>query len=305
MQELNQDGIGIFKWTRWVRTAAILAAFLRIAAPCGSAEAPPDLKDPGNWKWNDPRDLKIPGLHHGTIESASMNRTVGFNIYLPPQYDREPGRRFPVVYYLHGSTGTESSDAGFANFVQAEVVAGSIDPVIYVFPNGGAESGYRDWPDGNVKAETLIIRELIPRIDADYRTIAGSGARGICGFSMGGQGALRLALKYPNLFCTAGSLAAGLEKTPDEHGGDNCYQLASKLDESQRAALFLYLVIGDEDFLFSRHGPFISHLHDLGIRYTYVVHSGVKHDLGAYSRLSARGMIEHISRELARHGGHP
>jgi len=139
--------------------------------------------DPASgWKWNDPQDLKLTGVRHGTLESASMKRTVGFNIYLPPQYETEPSRHFPVVYFLHGSTGTESSDVWLAHFVQVEVAAGRIEPVIYVFPNGGAESEYRDWPTGSVKVETLLIRELIPFIDREYRTITRPGARAISGF---------------------------------------------------------------------------------------------------------------------------
>jgi len=93
------------------------------------------------WKWNDPREKLPPGVQHGTIESPSMMRTVGFNVYLPPEYTAEPERRFPVVYFLHGAGGTESSDVGFAYRVHSEVKAGTIPPVIYVFPNGGAKSG--------------------------------------------------------------------------------------------------------------------------------------------------------------------
>ena len=189
--------------------------------------ADPDTKDPNTWRWNDPRDLGIPGLRHGTIESASMRRAVGFNIYLPPQYEKEPNRRFPVVYFLHGSTGTEGSDAGLARYVDAAISAGRIAPVIYVFPNGGADSYYRDWPGNYVRAETMLIRELLPFIDQHYRTIDRSSARGICGFSMGGSGAIRLVLKYPGLFCTAASLAGAIDKTPEDFGGDNCYRHAS------------------------------------------------------------------------------
>jgi enterochelin esterase-like enzyme len=290
---------------RLLRTLVILTPLWLLPIVASAADGPRKEPDPSTWKWNDPRDLKIPGMHHGTIESASMKRTVGYNIYLPPQYEEEPGRRFPVVYYLHGSTGTESSDAGFARYVHAEVVAGSIGPVIYVFPNGGAESGYRDWPDSYVRAETLIIGELIPYIDREYRTVASPGARGICGFSMGGGGAMRLALKYPNLFGTAASLAASLEKSADDFGGDNCYRHASALDQNERDHLYLYFVVGGDDFLFPRHGPFLEHLRELGIRYTYVVHSKVKHDLGVYSELSGRAMIEHLSREIARNCGRP
>jgi endo-1,4-beta-xylanase len=292
-------------FVRILRTVLILALFWLLPITAKGADPAKKEPDPNTWKWNDPKDLNIPGMHHGTIESASMKRTVGFNIYLPPQYEQEPTRRFPVVYFLHGSTGTESSDAGLARYVHAEIVAGSIAPVIYVFPNGGAESGYRDWPDSYVKAETLIVDELIPFIDSEYRTVAQPGSRGICGFSMGGEGAIRLSLKYPKLFGTAASLAAGLPQTAEDIKGDNCYRYASTLDPDERARLFLYIVIGEDDFLFPRHGPFVAYLKELGVRYTYVVHSKVKHDLGVYTELSGRGVIEHLSRELARNCSRP
>jgi endo-1,4-beta-xylanase len=233
-----------------------------------------------------------------------MRRTVGFCLYLPPQYEKEPNRRFPVVYFLHGSTGTESSDAGFARYVDAAISSGRVAPVIYVFPNGGAGSFYRDWPDSYVRAETMLIRELIPFIDQHVRTIDQSSARGICGFSMGGSGAIRLVLKYPGLFCTAASLAAAIDKTPEDFGGDNCYRHASALTSKQRDSLYLLMVIGGDDFLLPRHEPFLRHLKDLGIRYTYVVHSNVGHNLGKYTELSGEALIEHLARELAK-GGNP
>ena len=62
----------------------------------------------------------------------------------------------------------------------------------------------------------LRVRFLIfaLHIDQEYRTINRSAARGICGFSMGGGGAMRLTLKYPDLFGAAASLAASLEQSP-------------------------------------------------------------------------------------------
>jgi endo-1,4-beta-xylanase len=285
-----------------LRKLPLLMIFLGFGAigPGRALAADPDNKDPNTWRWNDPRDLGIPGLRHGTIESTSMRRTVGFNIYLPSRYEKEPNRRFPVVYFLHGSTGTESSDAGLARYVDAEISSGRISPVIYVFPNGGADSYYRDWPGNYVRAETMLIRELLPFIDGHYRTIDQSSARGICGFSMGGSGAIRLVLKYPELFCTAAALAAAIDKTPEDFDGDNCYRHASALTQKQRDGLYLLMVIGGDDFLLPRQEPFLRHLKDLGIRYTYVVHSNVGHNLGKYTELSGNAMIEHMSRELSK-----
>ncbi len=260
--------------------------------PCAAAE------DPETWKWNDPKDFNIPGLRHGVIESAAMKRTVGYNIYLPPQYENEPARRFPVVFFLHGAGGTESSDAGLAYTVHAEVKAGTIPPVIYVFPNGGKTSGYRDWTNGNVKSETLLLHELLPHIDREYRTIPKPEARGICGFSMGGGGALRLSLKHPDVFGSAASLAAAVEKTADANGGDNAYRHAAALTREQKDSLRLLLVIGEDDFLYKLHPPFLQHLKDQGVAYTLVTHSKIGHDLGKLTQMSGAGMIWHLARQI-------
>lgn len=255
--------------------------------------------DPSDsWTWNAPNPPQIPGVVHGTIESGSMKRTVGYNIYLPPDYEKETERRYPVVYFLHGAGGTESSDVGLAYQVHEQVKAGVIEPVIYVFPNGGKTSGYRDHPQANIKSETLILRELMPHIDKNYRTIAKPESRGICGFSMGGGGALRLMLKHPDLFGAAASLAAAIDEKPDANGGDNVYQHASKLDPAKREKIRLYMVIGDEDFLYKRHPPFLQHLKELKIPSTLVVHSKVGHNLGVLNKLSATEMIRHMAREL-------
>lgn len=255
-------------------------------------------EDPETWKWNDPKELKIPGLRHETIESASMKRTVGYCIYLPPQYEKEPERRFPVVFFLHGAGGTESSDAGFARLVHAEVTGGTIAPVIYVFPNGGKTSGYRDWTNANVKSETLLVRELLPHIDQVYRTQAKPETRGICGFSMGGGGALRLSLKHPELFGSAASLAAAIEKSAEANGGDNSYQHATALAKQRKDALRLFMVVGEDDFLFKVHSPFAQHLKETGIACTLVTHSKVGHDLGKLTALSGADLIRHLARQM-------
>ena len=255
---------------------------------------------PDDWKWNDPRDVGVPGMSHQTIESNSMQRTVGYQIYLPPQYETEPDRQFPVVYFLHGAGGTESSDAGLAWRVHAEVAASRIAPVIYVFPNGGQRSGYRDSKTSYVRSETMLINELLPHIDTTYRTIDSPDARAVCGFSMGGGGSTRLLLKYPHLFGAAAGLAPALAQNTEAGDGDNCYQHASALTENQCEKLRLYYVIGDDDFLLNRQAPFQKHLKELGIKYTFVLHSGVGHNLGLLTELSADSMIRHLDREMTR-----
>ena len=161
----------------------------------------------------------IPGLRHQTFESRFMKTAVGYNVILPPSYEREKARRFPVVYWLHGGGGNESSSLFTAKNWRDLYGKGDagIDEVILVYPNG-FRSGYMDHADGTTMVESMIIKELIPRIDATLRTIAKREGRAVHGFSMGSSGALRFAIKYPHLFCSAaagGGGAIDLEKTQD------------------------------------------------------------------------------------------
>ena len=129
-----------------------------------------------------------------------MNVNVGFNIYLPPQYSKENQQRFPVIYYLHGIKGNESSYLDYARLLDEAIKSGAVPPMILVFANGGETSFFSDSPDRTVMGETVVIRELIPHIDQHYRTIASAAGRSVHGFSMGGFGALKFAFKYPDLF---------------------------------------------------------------------------------------------------------
>jgi endo-1,4-beta-xylanase len=183
-----------------------------------------------------------------------------------------------VVYFLHGAGGTETSDAGgFSGLLAKEIEARRIPPVICVFPNGGM-SGYADRPEQKVMMETFLIRELIPEIDRSYRTIAMREGRSLCGFSMGGGGAIRLAVKYPDLFCAAGSWAAAL----GSRGGESASDLAQKNAEKIRGRVKLLLIVGDKDQTYPGHVPVLKTLEELKIPYTYHELAGVGHDLGAY-----------------------
>src|SRR4029079_838014 len=88
--------------------------------------------------------------------------------------------------------------------------AQKVPPLIHVHAFGGRNSNFCDSFDGQVMGETVIIRELIPHIDATYRTRPTREGRAIQGFSMGGQGALRLAVQYPELFGSAVGFASGV-----------------------------------------------------------------------------------------------
>lgn len=126
---------------------------------------------------------------------------VSYSIYLPPDYDDRAGR-YPVVYHLHGLGGSHTgphTQSVPAAFEQA-YASGLIERVIIMFPNAYTNSFWADSINGDKPAESNLVQELIPHVDATYRTRAARHGRIVQGFSMGGFGAAKFASKFPDLF---------------------------------------------------------------------------------------------------------
>jgi enterochelin esterase-like enzyme len=168
-------------------------------------------------KWvNEPKTTLPRGVIHKTFFSKALNADVGYLVYLPPDYETSPGRRYPVIYNLHGAGGNELHSLEEAQFLDEGIRTGKLPPMIMAMPNGGIATMYQDSYDGKWPAETLIIREFIPFIDKSYRTVARREGRAIEGFSMGGRGATRLAMKYPEMFCSLFDQSGNVVHTSEE-----------------------------------------------------------------------------------------
>jgi pimeloyl-ACP methyl ester carboxylesterase len=110
------------------------------------------------------------------------------SIYLPPDYYKS-NLHYPVVYLLHGYGGEDSStmaDIGFQDLIDAAILAGRIKPFILVPLTG-------NWSD-------YIAKDVVDYADQHFRTIRNRDSRGICGISMGGNGALKIAMLFPKVF---------------------------------------------------------------------------------------------------------
>lgn len=153
--------------------------------------------------WVNQLDPAIKHAEHFVLESQALGHGVGVSVHLPSDYISST-KRYPVIYFLHGVGGDETSDIeGFMSFLQPLIERYALPEPIVVFPNGGS-SQYQG------QVEPMIIEELIPYIDNRYRTIAQTESRIATGFSMGGAGAVRLAIRYPNVFGGAASWAGGM-----------------------------------------------------------------------------------------------
>lgn len=198
--------------SRGLLLPAALLLFLLWLRPAGAQEI----------RWSQQCKLPDqPGLSWHSFRSESMDVDVGYTIYLPPGYDdpANAARRYPSIYFLHGGNGSEcnyhNTMGKSPHSIVSLVASGAIPPTILVFPNGGRGEflGYRDWPGDCAEtkrcAETVIFEELIPHVDATYRTIPDGRKRGLWGFSLGGYGTWRGGLVHADQFCALVPLAVG------------------------------------------------------------------------------------------------
>lgn len=134
---------------------------------------------------------------------------------LPPSYDQDKTRRYPVLYYLHGLGDNEQSlvNGGGWNLYEDLLAQNKVGEYIIVTPNG-FRSFYINSKDGKFLYEDFFIKEFLPAIERKYRVRVGRGGRGIMGVSMGGYGAFHYAFKYPQKFISVSGHMSALRETP-------------------------------------------------------------------------------------------
>jgi len=150
-------------------------------------------------------------------------------VYTPPDYDKHPGKRFPVLYLLHGYNENETgwSHQGRAGLIMDNLIAeGKVTPFIIVMENSAAPVGPGLAPRGAPPAGTpprgggrglfdfssfehALIEDVIPFIDANFRTIADQQHRALAGLSMGGMQTRSISLKHLDTFSYIGIFSGG------------------------------------------------------------------------------------------------
>jgi S-formylglutathione hydrolase FrmB len=154
--------------------------------------------------------------------SASMKKTIKAVVIRPDDYATADA--LPVVYLLHGYSGNYGDWITKAKGFEKAV---DLYQIIIVCPDGN-NSWYWDSPvDPNYKYETYVSNELVNWIDSKYKTIKNRNGRGITGLSMGGHGALYLALKHQDVFGTAGSMSGGVDIRPFPNNWDMALRLGT------------------------------------------------------------------------------
>jgi S-formylglutathione hydrolase FrmB len=205
------------------RRALALVAAAAIAAGCGGA-----AKDhAGATTAGTPRPVSTPAgaraitvvarqrrgarIEDWTLRTPALSDPTRVRVLLPTGYAAAPSRRYPVLYLLHGA---DSDYRSWTRYGDAQAITARA-AMIVVMPDGGANGWYTDWYQGDrpvqPRWETYHVGELVPWVDATYRTIATRRGRAIAGLSMGGYGALSYAARHPGTFAAAASFSGALE----------------------------------------------------------------------------------------------
>jgi S-formylglutathione hydrolase FrmB len=152
----------------------------------------------------------------GSVPSKILGEPVDYCADLPSNYHSTQAH-YPTLYFLHGLFENYHAwdENGGKDVLDGLLKEGKIGSFIVILPDGD-NSFYVNSYDGQFRYEDFFIQELVPFIDRTYRTIRDVRARGISGLSMGGYGALHLAMRHPDIFGSVSAQSAALvEKFPN------------------------------------------------------------------------------------------
>ena len=215
-----------------------------------------------------------PPITSVSLQSKLLDKTVTYNVLIPIQYryaDKEK-KLFPVIYLLHGVAGHSSN---WLEKTSIAIYANQYD--VFVVMVEGENGWYTDSATvPQEKYESYVLQELIPDVERRYRVQRSREGRAIAGLSMGGYGAIKFGLKYPDKFVFAASMSGAFhgpswtDKELTEPGvirdsvlrafgptdsgtrkANDIFRLVRELPADKIALLpYLYLDCGTEDFFF-------------------------------------------------------
>ena len=246
-----------------------------------------------------PAFYDVQDVPHGEIRtilyrSKSNGVTRELNVYVPPGYEQARGQRYPVLYLLHGFANDHHSwhRYGRANDILDNLLAAKATaPFLVVMPLGyggahvnGDGTGIAPEGSGTFRGDPALyerdlLEDVIPMIDARYRTIADRKHRAIVGFSMGGGQAGRYGLRHLETFSRVGIMSAGLGGGGNAAapGGDPVAALAADPARANKQIDLLWIACGKEDAAMKGAQTLHAALEKAGIEHTFLQTEGAHH----------------------------
>lgn len=232
---------------------------------------------------------------HGSVNyeyyPSAQGTTGSLVVYTPPGYDKESTKKYPVFYLISGTTDTEETffKVGRTNLILDNLIAeGKAKPMIVVMPYGNIEARIAAQkggatpadPTGRESADAMsrmknfeqdMIKNIIPYVDKNYRTIPNKDNRAIGGFSRGGGQTLRTAFWNIDKFSWICCYSAYLPPTEME----SSYQsMVSNPDNTNKQLKLLWVSVGTEDFLYNSTAEFLNYLTSKKINYKSLITGG-------------------------------
>lgn len=232
---------------------------------------------------------KVNPVPHGTVsriwyDSPALGLERRMTVYTPAGYETS-GKRYPVLYLLHGMGGDEEAWISLgrtAQILDNLIAQGKAKPMIVVMPNGNAsqeaapgESSRGMVPPTMQLPKTMegsyeqAFPEIVKFIDKNYRTIKSKSGRAIAGLSMGDFHSLHISKQYPDMFNYIGLFSAAI--MPNKEVSSPIYENMEgklKVQFDKNPALY-WIAIGKTDFLYKANEEYRKLLDEKGYKYTY------------------------------------
>lgn len=232
---------------------------------------------------------KVNPVPHGTVsriwyDSPALGLERRMTVYTPVGYETS-GKRYPVLYLLHGMGGDEEAWISLgrtAQILDNLIAQGKAKPMIVVMPNGNAsqEAAPGESSRGMVPPTIQLPKtmegsyeqafpEIVKFIDKNYRTIKSKSGRAIAGLSMGGFHSLHISKQYPDMFNYIGLFSAAI--MPNKEVSSPIYENMEgklKVQFDKNPALY-WIAIGKTDFLYKANEEYRKLLDEKGYKYTY------------------------------------
>lgn len=218
-------------------------------------------------------------------KSDVMKKEIPALVILPDDYEKS-GKSYPVIYLLHGFGGNYQT---WYHIKPNLPELATSNQVIFVLPDG-ATSWYWDSPvNQNLKYETYVAKELVDFIDSSYRTIKSPKGRAIAGLSMGGHGAMWLALRHKDVFGAAGAISGGVDIRPFPKNWDmaknlgeyssnkdvwDAHTVINQVDGLKNGELTIYIDCGFSDFFYQVNLNLHNKLLQMKIDHDYLARPG-------------------------------
>ena len=191
--------------------------------------------------------VRVDSIYSKHLENKfGENPTREVSVYLPPGYE-ESGRRYPVIYFLHGFMGDNKMLQMMVDILDYALDNRKIRPFIMVIPDEKTTYEGSFYSNSGIFGnwEDFTAYDLVEYMDKNYRTLPQKESRGITGHSMGGYGAIKLAMHHPDIFSTVYAVSPGALAIVREYGpnSDTYKELATIRTHEELAKTYFGKVI--------------------------------------------------------------